>query len=640
MKTKTVLVLAGISALLAACGQLTPKPTPERQMLERTLRDTWAGMEAMRGTQPLVSDNLCLEGTAETRSGYTSPTNIGAYLWSTIAVRDQGTISRSAAHERLAATLATLKGMERHHGFYLNWYDPATAQPLTRWPTDGNVVKPFLSTVDNAWLAVGLIMVKNAEPSLKAEAEALLNDMNWSFFLDQQKGQLYGGYTVKGAQNTSPETKVTISAAGSALKDLAAASTITLQVYVPAGMAPAPNGFFIGMADTTTGFNWLDGLDKQQTLNTGWNTVILTVPEKWKSLDSARTYTMYFSFFNVVAGKKTPLQGSFNLGNVLLTSAGTTAPLTAWTQTAPNAFGNDGTGTSVTADPAVTAPGGGPSLSLSPVGEGYTNFAYGALNTEPRIASYLGLAKGQLPKSHYFKLYRTFPPEWEQEQMPTGSTRTYEGVNVYEGAYSYGGVKVVPSWGGSMFEALMVPLFVPEATWAPQSWGINHPNYVKAQIYHGLNDAGYGYWGFSPSNKPEGGYSEYGVDAIGIRVDGYASNNDHTLWNPQTPPPASAYTNGVVTPHASFLALQYDQQAALTNLKNLERDLKVYGKYGYFDSVNVETGQVSKCILALDQGMIMAALGDALVGNRYQNYLAADLNNVQPIIGQEQFSLP
>ena len=147
-------------------------------------------------------------------------------------------------------------------------------------------------------------------------------------------------------------------------------------------------------------------------------------------------------------------------------------------------------------------------------------------------------------------------------------TRNYFGVDVFEGAYPYRGSLVVPSWGGSMFEALMVDLFVPESDWAPRSWRINHPLTVRAQILHGLVDAGYGYWGFSPANIPEGGYSVYGVDAIGLDPNGNPSNEDRTLVDrgypgcpdgrPALPdPPPSAYTNGVVTPHAAFLALPY-----------------------------------------------------------------------------------
>ena len=62
----------------------------------------------------------------------------------------------------------------------------------------------------------------------------------------------------------------------------------------------------------------------------------------------------------------------------------------------------------------------------------------------------------------------------------------------------------------------MPSLFVPEERWGPGSWGVNHPLTVRAQIHHGLTEAGYGYWGFSPANKPEGGYDVYGVDGIGM----------------------------------------------------------------------------------------------------------------------------
>ena len=59
----------------------------------------------------------------------------------------------------------------------------------------------------------------------------------------------------------------------------------------------------------------------------------------------------------------------------------------------------------------------------------------------------------------------------------------------------------------------------------------------------------------------------FGVDAIGMDPSGNPSNLDSTLVDrgfdhpdctrPGTPdPPQSAYTNGIVTPHAAFLALR------------------------------------------------------------------------------------
>jgi Putative glucoamylase/Protein of unknown function (DUF3131) len=495
-------VLLGLALTLplaapAAAAAPDGPPSADRKVLLRYAADTWRSFELLvdPGTG-LPSDNVNAAGE---RSRYTSPTNIGAYLWSTLAARDTGVITPAEARQRIAATLATVARLERHapSGMFYNWYDPASGAKLTTWPVDGSPVYPFLSSVDNGWMAAALLMVSNAVPQLRDEARALLAPMDFGYYYDPAAGLLRGGF-------------------------------------------------------------WVDPPGGQCTI-----------------------------------------AGNYR---------------------------------------------GGPDVL-------YTCHHYGALNTEPRIASYLGIALGQIPATHYFRMWRTFPPtcDWGwQEQQPSGVTRTYLGVDVFEGHYSYRGMDIVPSWGGSMFEALMVPLLVPEASWGPRSWGVNHPLYVRAQIEHGLEEARYGYWGFSPSNNPSGGYREYGVDAIGLNPDGYASNNDNTLVDygfgdcrPAQPlPPPEAYTNGVVTPHASFLALPYARRAALENLANLRRDFDVYGEGGFFDAVNVDTGQVSRYWLALDQGMIMAAIANELTGDRLQRYFTrgAVEEAIRPLLAMEEFT--
>ena len=279
---------------------------------------------------------------------------------------------------------------------------------------------------------------------------------------------------------------------------------------------------------------------------------------------------------------------------------------------------------------------------------------YDTIVSESRIASYIGIATGELPPKEYFGAWRTFPEtcDWSwQETRPVGFRETYLGVNVFEGAYPYAGFRVVPGWGGSMFEALMPALFVPEEQWGPRSWAINHPLTVASQIHHGLVEAGYGYWGFSPSNIPEGGYNAYGVDAIGMNPDGYPSNEDNTFVDHGFPgcpgaheakpdPPPSAYTNGVVTPHAAFLALRWAPDAVLENLANLRDDFPIYDKWGFRDSVNVDSGVVSGSYLSLDQGIIMAAIGNALGGDFLRNAFAtkAFRKALQPVIGMETFN--
>jgi len=277
---------------------------------------------------------------------------------------------------------------------------------------------------------------------------------------------------------------------------------------------------------------------------------------------------------------------------------------------------------------------------------------YDTIVSESRIATYIGIAKGEIPPKAYFGQWRTFPAtcDWSwQETQPIGVTRTYLGIDVFEGAYPYEDYKVVPGWGGSMFEALMPSLFVPEERWGPRSWAVNHPLTVETQIHHGLVDAGYGYWGFSPANIPEGGYDAFGVDAIGMNPDGYFSNEDRTGVNhgfgdcpgrePVADPPPSAYTNGVVTPHASFLALRWAPEQALENLANLRSSFDVYDKWGFRDSVNVDTGVVSGSYLSLDQGMVMGAIGNALAGNVLRDGFATkDVRQaLQPVMSLETF---
>jgi hypothetical protein len=277
---------------------------------------------------------------------------------------------------------------------------------------------------------------------------------------------------------------------------------------------------------------------------------------------------------------------------------------------------------------------------------------YDTVVSESRIASYIGIAKGELPQREYYGAWRSFPDscDWSwQETRPLGVHRSYLGIDVFEGAYPYNGTRVTPSWGGSMFEALMPSLFVPEDVWGPGSWRANHPLTVEAQIHHGLVQAGYGYWGFSPANIPEGGYFAYGVDAVGMNPMGYPSNEDQTLVDagfsgcpgrePVPEPQPSAYTNGVVTPHAAFLALRWAPRQALANLAGLERDFDVYGRWGFRDSVNVDTGKVSSSYLSLDQGMIMAAIGNALAGDvlRRAFVTPAYERALRPVVGVEEF---
>jgi Protein of unknown function (DUF3131)/Putative glucoamylase/RTX calcium-binding nonapeptide repeat (4 copies) len=278
---------------------------------------------------------------------------------------------------------------------------------------------------------------------------------------------------------------------------------------------------------------------------------------------------------------------------------------------------------------------------------------YDTIVSESRIAYYVGIEKGDLPTSVYYGPFRTFLDSCAgsfQETRPAGFTRVYEGRSVYEGSYPYGDTRLVPGWGGSMFEALMPPLFAPEEEWGPGSWAANHPYTVDAQIDHGLNVAGNDSWGFSPSADTLGGYREFGVDAIGMNPNGYPSNLDSTFVDrgfdhpdclrPATAdPPPAAYTNDIVTPHAAFLALRYRPREARAALAALEDE--AWTPLGFYDAVNVDENVAETSYLSLDQGMIMAALGNALGHDVLRRAFATrDLERaVRPAVAVEEFNV-
>ncbi|MGB3445043.1 MAG: glucoamylase family protein [Actinophytocola sp.] len=504
--------LAGVAVLAAALltplAPATAAPSSGSPHLSLA-RDTWRSFDAMTvKATGMPADNIGGDLDPATRSAYTSPTNIGSYLWSAIVAEDLGVLSRRELVSRTRTTLSSLAELQRHpaSGQYYNWYDPVTLERLTTWPVDGSVVYPFASSVDNAWLAAALMVVRNAVPEVRAQAQELLAPMDFSFYYDPE--------------GRGPD--------------------------VPAGL----------------------------------------------------------------------MRGGF------------------WDTPPP--------------DPQCSLPGNYPGVGPEVY---YTCHTYGSFASETRMISYVAISLGQVPPAHYFAPWRTFPDtcDWNwQEQKPSGQFVDYLGVPVFEGNYTYRGLTFVPTWGGDMFEELMPDLFVPEVAWGRDSWARQHSVYVRGQIEHGLNDAKYGYWGFSPASNPDGGYREYGVDVMGLDGPGYTSDQERTAVDVgfegcRDPRPLPAeYGDGVVTPHAVVLALPYQPRAALTELAKLRRDFDAYGPGGYYDAIAVRSGKVAKRYLALDQGMIMGALGNLLGDDLLRDAFTKGgaKQHLRPVMAMEEFNLP
>ena len=223
----------------------------------------------------------------------------------------------------------------------------------------------------------------------------------------------------------------------------------------------------------------------------------------------------------------------------------------------------------------------------------YSDYHYGVFYTEPRATSFIAVARGDVPEAHWFEgLVRTFPANYVwQSQTPQGRVETQlEGYKYVGGHYEWKDLQYVPSWGGSAFEALMPPLVLKEKELAPEGLGKNNAAHVRGQIRYALEELKMPVWGMSPCSVPEGGYSEYGAKPFGMK----------------------GYKAGVVTPHASALALDYAPAEVVANLRKLIELYDIYGEYGFYDSVTVATGKIARKYLALDQGMILLSINNYL----------------------------
>jgi cyclic beta-1,2-glucan synthetase len=121
----------------------------DRLLLRIVARKTWRYFEAFMGAADhgLPPDNF-QEVPTPTVAHRTSPTNIAMGLLSTMAAHDLGYIRTARLLDALEALLGTMEGLERHEGHLLNWYDTGTLAPL---------LPRYVSTVDSGNLAGALI---------------------------------------------------------------------------------------------------------------------------------------------------------------------------------------------------------------------------------------------------------------------------------------------------------------------------------------------------------------------------------------------------------------------------------------------------------------------------------------------------
>jgi cyclic beta-1,2-glucan synthetase len=123
-------------------------PRKDKAMLREVSRQTWRYFADFAGPQTswLPPDNF--QVFPETGLALrTSPTNIGLGLLGIEAAYDFGFLTIDQVIARIRDTLATIEALERYNGHLLNWYDLKTLEPLE---------PRYVSTVDSGNLLASL----------------------------------------------------------------------------------------------------------------------------------------------------------------------------------------------------------------------------------------------------------------------------------------------------------------------------------------------------------------------------------------------------------------------------------------------------------------------------------------------------
>jgi hypothetical protein len=537
----------------------------------------------------------------------TSPTNIGLYLLSTVAARDFGWLGSLDMLARLEATLETMGRLERFRGHFYNWYDTGDLRPLE---------PRYVSTVDSGNLAGHLLVLGSAcasaihRPLLDPEAFAGIED---ALVLVGEAASALGG-------GRSTQT-VTLGQLDESRRALAAA--LREPPTSPAAWAARLRQLAV-LADTL--------VDIARTLTAergdGEHADLLAWAEATRAAIASheRVLLTLMPWAPHLAAALSPLATAapeaIQAIEVLLSSSPGPAELAAHAEAAARALaasrdarrrerpaqGDESalvdetiaalTASSVACQRLVDRLAAVTMLTkaifdgmqfgfmfdatrkIFSIGYRITDGSpdpsgYDLLASEARLTSFIAIAKGDVPVSHWFHLGRPMTP-------------------VGHGA-------ALLSWSGSMFEYLMPALVMrsPSDSLLYQTYRL----VVRRQISYGAEQGVP--WGISESAYNVRDldltyqYSNFGVPGLGLE--------------------RGLSDDLVIAPYATALAAMIEPEAAAENLKRLA-DVGARGSYGFYEALDYTgsrlpegaTVAIVRAYMAHHQGMTLLALSNVL----------------------------
>ena len=534
----TVAPAVAYSLSVPVGARVRPLSDRERALLRRTARKTWRYFETFvtEADAWLAPDNYQEHGDAPKLARRTSPTNIGMSLLSTLAAHDFGYITTDTLLHRLDATLTTLESLERHRGHFLNWYDTTTLAPLH---------PRYVSTVDSGNLAGALIalaqglLALRSRPQTRAQRLAGLADA-----ADLLAFASSSSYSQSGAHPAVSE-----------INQLARAIVAAARAAEPADAVAALETLHPELAAAAASFGPAEASGADGEIPYWCRAVLEGIAsvavefgasaEALRALAGRASRLAEAMQFEFLYDRRRRI---FSVGYRLADAEG---------------------------------PGR------------HDGSFYDLLASEARLASFVAIAKGDIPQHHWFHLGRLV-------------------TNV-------DGRATLMSWGGTMFEYLMPQLLLRTfpGTLLDQSCRAA----VRRQIEYGrhrnvpwgISESAYAFTDRSGTYQ----YRAFGVPGLGLR--------------------RGLSTDLVIAPYATALASLVTPSAAAENLKRLAR-LGLDGPFGFYEAIDynprgrdLDTAPeangrpvVVQAYFAHHQGMALVALANVISSDVFVSRFHAD----------------
>ncbi|HEU5171828.1 MAG TPA: glucoamylase family protein [Gemmatimonadales bacterium] len=502
-------------------------------------------------TNWLAPDNF-QEDPAPVVAMRTSPTNIGLQLLATVSAYDLGFVGAEEMTLRLERVLRSLERMRRFRGHFYNWYGLHDLQ----------VLEPaYISTVDSGNLAGHLLAVRHA-------CLAIADDP----VFDGRLGRALATAIALAREHLrGSATSGAASAAADALRGAAVALEAAAEAPTPGALGAVAPALHRAREVLESGYAPAEAEPAREWI--AWS--LRLVAERRAGLAGVE--------FRPAAGRGgRPLARSETLRELAARSARAAELLARLRTVADRAhdyvqemdfrFLYDETR-------------GLFAIGYQPEAHALDNSYYDLLASEARLASFIAVAKNEIPVEHWFRLGRTL-------------------------THAAGETALV-SWSGSMFEYLMPALVMR-----------SFPFTLLDQTYEGAvrRHIAYGAERGVPWGASESAYNlrdrhqTYQYRAFGV--------------------PDLALKRGlgrdlVVAPYASALATMVDPHRALANLAAMEKK-GALGPYGFRDALDYTRPApgrryaVVRNYMAHHVGMGLAALTNALAGQLWQRRFHTD----------------